>query len=350
MIDRSQFSPKLLANEIAQSEEALGRVAVAKKRIQSVLDRDTVCNQKTLEQKIAEQGPKPQRVDPHLVGLAILDHIELNRLKSHQHNATGKLRWFANPGTGDALVKERLDVLAPLYAQVSGDGFGNLTGDALEIIVWKCLDAVYTRNRRYPYQGHFEIDQPKNEHGRYRRVQPAKTLNGKTSTGGADFLQFGYDAGPLCIECKNYREWLYPHHPMITELIIKAAEIDAIPVLIARRLHYTTRSNLLEPAGIIAHESLFQYYPVEHLELAERVKHARLLGFTDVLASEEPHARTLRFFSELLPRLADRMAKRWFENKAALVAYAQGRLNLAQLYTEIGSPSGGKWEDQLPPF
>jgi hypothetical protein len=350
MIDRSQFSKKLLLSDEARNEDALERVIIAKKRIQSVLDRDSVCNQKTLEQKVSEQGPKPQRVDPHLVGLAIMDLIELNRLTVHHHQATGRVGWLSNPGTAAEEITKKLDLLAPLYAQISGDGFGNLTGDALEIIVWKCLDAVYTKTKRHSYQGHFEISQPKNQHGRYRRVQPPKSLNGRTSTKEPDFFQFGYDQGPLCIECKNYREWFYPHHTMLKELILKASDIAAIPVLVARRLHYTTRTNLLEPAGIIAHESLFQYYPPEFKNIAEQVKHARSLGFTDVTATEEPHPRTLRFFTDLMPKIVDHMSERWFRNQQALVAYARGEINLAQLYTEIESPAGGKWFDETPPF
>jgi hypothetical protein len=42
----------------ANSEKALDRIAIAKRRIQSVLDRELVAHQKTLEQKIAEQGPE----------------------------------------------------------------------------------------------------------------------------------------------------------------------------------------------------------------------------------------------------------------------------------------------------
>jgi hypothetical protein len=343
--DRAQFSPKLLGMPDAKSDHALERVAVAKSRIQSILDRDTVCNQKTLEQKVAEQGPKPMRVDPHLVGLAILDLLQLNRLNAHTHESTKKIAWFANLGTKASAVTERLAELAPLYAQITGNGFGNLTGDALELVIWKCLDERFLAQRRFAYQGHFDLAKPK-KNGRYSRVAPPKTLNGKTTTGEADFYQFGYDEGPLCIECKNYREWFYPHQTLIKELIIKADALDALPVLIVRRLHYTTRTNFLEPAGIIAHESLLQYYPADQAALAERVKHARNLGFTDVTATEEPHARTRRFFSELLPALVPRMAASWFANRNALVAYAKDELNLAQLYTEIASPAGGKWEDK----
>jgi hypothetical protein len=116
-----------------------------------------------------------------------------------------------------------------------------------------------------------------------------------------------------------------------------------IPLLVARRLHYATRTNLLRPAGIIAHESLNQYYPFDQAELAAQVKHARSLGFTDVIASEEPHPRTVRFFSEILPSIVEPMAERWKANKAALVAFARKEMPLAQLYTEIDSPAGGKW-------
>ena len=278
------FSEELLEKDDAKSAGALEGIYLAKRRIQSVLDREIVSHHKTLEQKISEQGPRNQRVDPHLVGLAIFDLLKLNRLRKHTHSATGSRPWYANPGTSDTDVATRLDDLAPLYASVSGDGFGNHTGDALEIIVYKCLDKIQTDNPRYTYQGHFHLDAPKNEYGRYRKTQPPRHLGGRTTRKEADFLQFGHDIGTLCIECKNYREWLYPHHKTIRELIIKADELGAVPVLTHRRIHYTTRTNFLESAGIIAHESYYHYFPADKEQLAEKVKHKRSLGFTDVTA------------------------------------------------------------------
>lgn len=244
--------------------------------------------------------------------------------------------------------------MAPLYASITGKGFGNLIGDALEVIVYKCLDQIYTAQPRYTYQGYFHVDEPKNKYGRYPKTQPPKSINKFTTKKEADFHQFGHDVGPLCIECKNYREWLYPHHENIRELIIKSAELGATPVLINRRIHYTTRTNFLEPAGIIAHESYYQYYPADQAELAKKVKHKRSLGFTDVTATENPHPRTVKFFGEILPKIVDFMGERWNANRSALVEYAEGEINLAQLYTEIDSPAGGKWQDfdqpEEPPF
>jgi hypothetical protein len=139
---------------------------------------------------------------------------------------------------------------------------------------------------------------------------------------------------------------------MISELIVKAADLGAIPVLIARRLHYTSMTNLLEPAGIIAHETYHQYYPADRAELAEKVKHKRSLGFTDVLPADAPHPRTVKFFTTTLPTIVDRMAARWRANKDDLLQYAHREINQAQLYTAIGSRAGGKWsepEDNAPP-
>lgn len=313
------------------------------RRVQSVLDRETVSHQKTLEQKISDQGPNHLRVDPHLLGLAIKDLLQLNRLREHHHASTATAPWFANPATSPTAVTARLDTLAPLYASVSRGPFRNLVGDALEVIVFKCLQSVYSATPRYGFYGHFLLHEPKDAHSRYRKIQAPKTHAGRSTIKEPDFLQGGHNCGSVCIECKNYREWIYPHHRIITNLILMAADLNIVPVLIARRLHYTTRTNFLEPAGIIAHESLFQYYPADKADLASRVSHKQSLGFTDVRASEEPHARTLAFFTTTLPNIVDLMAARWFKNAPYLVAYAKSELNLAELYSAIGSPAGGKW-------
>ena len=51
MPDRPIFSQKLLEKEDAKNPAALERIAIAKRRVQSVLDREIVAHQKTLEQK-----------------------------------------------------------------------------------------------------------------------------------------------------------------------------------------------------------------------------------------------------------------------------------------------------------
>jgi len=246
------FSPRLLQNPEARNKAALERIELAKRRIQSVLDRETVANQRTLEQKISDQGPNPLRVDPHLVGLAIMDLLELGRLRKIPDAGTS---WYANPGTTDAQANAKLAKLLPVYTATHGGTFGNLIGDALELVVYKALDRQYRQRALFGYLGHFDLAAPKNAEGRYTKVQPPRSIAGRSTLKEADYILFGHDAGPLCIECKNYREWLYPRSSIIKELIIKASDLNALPVLIHRRIHYSTITNFLKPAGIIAHES-----------------------------------------------------------------------------------------------
>lgn len=339
------FSDWLLAHPEAKSPEALRRIKIAKKRISLVLDRERVSHQKTLEQKISDQGPNDQRVDPHLLGLAIKDLLEQKRLKTVRHAATGKQDWYANRLTGVAEIASRLEELAPLYASVSGSGFGNLSGDALEVVVFKCLATVAAAQPRHAYQGHFLLTEPKDAHGRYRKIQPPKSLGGYTTQKEADFLQYGYDEGTLCFECKNYREWIYPHHGVIADTIVKSYELGCIPVFIARRIHYTAITNLLTPGGIISHETYLQYYPADCEELAQQVRDRTKLGFTDVTTSEEPHPRTVKFIEKTLPSIVGGMAAKWHAHKEALYAFAKGELHLAQIYNEIGSPAAGNWQE-----
>ena len=42
-----------------------------------------------------------------------------------------------------------------------------------------------------------------------------------------------HDAGPLNIECKNVRHWMYPHVEELSETLAKCIALDAVPVFIA---------------------------------------------------------------------------------------------------------------------
>lgn len=349
MTERIILSKNLRSRPEGRNQAAIERILIARKRVQSILDREITANRRTLEQKISDQGPANQRVDPHLVGLAIMDMLELKRLRSHKHPSTGTTDWYSNTLTSQQKIDNRLNELAPLYAEVSGSAFGNLTGDALELIVFKCLQQVRENNPKYSYLGAFFLDRPKNQYGRYQKKSPPKDIGIFSTRKEADFIQFGHETAPLCIECKNYREWIYPTHGIIRELIIKSVELDCHPLLIARRIHYSTITNFFEPAGIFSHETYNQYYPLDKNDIAEKVRNKGLLGFTDVLASETPQIRTVKFFAEILPKITPHMAERWQSNRDALMEYATGNINLAQLYTDIGSQAGGKWQEQFDP-
>ncbi len=324
------------------STRALDRVNTALKRLPNVLDTQIVAHQKTLEQKISEQGPRSQRVDPHLLGLALRELHKQRRIVTRYEHEPTNTHWFANARIEQAEVAERLKTLAPLYASVAQGEFRNRIGDALEIATQNAIQRLQERSPRHSFSGHFDLSAPLNRQGRVPKTEPPDNISGQKSAKLADFHLHGFDAGPLCIECKNYREWIYPASTILTDLIEKSVGLSATPLLIARRVHYSTISNLLVPAGILVHESYFQYYPPE---LAVRVREKSLLGFTDVTASYEPAARTVRFFTTELPKLVDGAAKRFASNRAALSDFVAGDLSLGQLYVAIGSPGA---RDDVP--
>jgi hypothetical protein len=235
-------------------------------------------------------------------------------------------------------IKQRLSVLAPLYSSVSGHGFGNLVGDALELAVYKCLLATHETNPQLTFLGQFALDAPKIGM-RYKKTHPPKTLSGHATIKEFDFIQLGHVCGAIGIECKNYREWLYPHDSIIRDLILKSSSLHVLPLLIARRIQFSAKTNFLRPAGILFHESLFQYYPADQIELAERARDKRLLGFSDIDSSEQPRPFTLRFFRDALPKIVEPATTLWTTNREALVAYAREEISRQELYRAIGSPA-----------
>lgn len=76
----------------------------------------------------------------------------------------------------------------------------------------------------------------------YKKEEPQQHIGTRSLKGDVrlDFILRTPDAGPLGLECKNVRHWMYPHVEEITETLDKCLSLDAIPVLIARRIHFAT--------------------------------------------------------------------------------------------------------------
>src|SRR6266446_7420530 len=68
------------------------------------------------------------------------------------------------------------------------------------------------------------------------------------------------DAGPIGIECKNVRHWMYPHVPELIDTIRKCLALDAVPVLIARRIPFVTFA-IFSRCGFIVHQTYNQLFP-----------------------------------------------------------------------------------------
>jgi hypothetical protein len=333
------LSRRLAAHPDMQNSAALARVRVAMKRLPNVLETQVVANQKTLEMKISEQGPRTQRVDPHLLGLAIRQLTEERRIVNRYDHPAVKTSWLANARTEEKVVREHLDVIAPIYAAVSAGTFKNRIGDALEIVTQRAIEQLRGGDARYSFSGYFDLSAPLNKEGRIPKIEPPHAISGNHAEKLADFHLHGFVSGPVCVECKNYREWVYPSSTIVAELIEKALGLDATPLLVARSVHYTTVAHLLAPAGILVHETYHQYYPEDEIVIATKVADKRLLGFTDVRATYSPAPRTRIFFSKELPSIVDEAAKRFRRNRNALSQFVDRKISLADLYRAISSPA-----------
>jgi hypothetical protein len=156
------------------------------------------------------------------------------------------------------------------------------------------------------------------------------SFNMATLVGPPDFVIFEPRSGESgMIECKNHREWLYPSHGEMKVLVRKALAAEITPILIARRLPYITKRALCEPAGIIAHETYNQLYPDTDYghDLAARVTPNRELGYFDVRASEEPLARSIKFFTQNLPTLLPVAAEKFRRHRDLLQAWVEGAIS-----------------------
>jgi hypothetical protein len=92
-----------------------------------------------------------------------------------------------------------------------------------------------------------------------------------------DFLIRHPSAGYLGVECKNVRVWLYPHDSELKEALQKCLALDAVPVLIARRVPYVTFV-VLSRCGVIMHQLYNQLLPNAAADIAAQAKQKTLLG------------------------------------------------------------------------
>ncbi len=350
MVDVADFSWRVRGNPLASSPAGLERLSLGMRRIQSVLEREQAAAIRTLEMKISDGGPNPQRVEPHILGVAGVELMERGFVKAHQHPSTGTHNWFAPARLTPQELDVKLQQLIPVYQETTAPGFTASLGDPLEISVFKILHNLKQKDPRFAFFGSFDLS-GRRPSGRYAKTEPPISVSGTTLNGPPDFFLFHPASGETAlIECKNVREWLYPSSGLIKEMLAKALYCDMVPIIIARRIPYITKVALCVPAGIIAHETYNQLYPDTPYghQLAERVSKVRGLGYSDVRASEEPLQRTVTFFEKNLPIILPQMAERFRANKPILQKWVDGMINWTDLRLHLAADY--KEPDQDMPF
>lgn len=270
------------------------REQIAERRIVRIIRAQGVANLRTLEHKIADAGPNPQRVQPHILTPVKAALVRSGRLiQLNQNNA----QWLHLADENPTRVEARLAELANLQSEFSNRTVVRRTGQALEIAIFRALVAA---DEVTPLGGFSDLEEHDDE--QLYSKEETRNLNGLSLGQRAlDFI--AVIGGDFCgIEAKNVRPWLYPNDNQIREAVAKARTLGVVPVIIARRIPFVT-FRVLGTCGVILHETYNQRMANADAQIAARAKHKDQLGYHDIRVGNEPDARLTRFVGTNLPNL-----------------------------------------------
>ena len=193
---------------------------------------------------------------------------------------------------------------------------------------------------RFPDLDQHDDSQP------YRKEEPPNYLSQHEIPGGKqlDFLLLHPSAGWTAVEVKNVREWLYPDRDEVKDLLVKACSLNAVPVLIARRIPFVT-FRLLHPCGLVIWQTYKQRYPSNDQDLAAQASDKRLLGYFDIRIGNEPDRHLTRFIQENLPDVLPRARERFTAFRDLLLAYGTGDVRYAEFAARVRRRESSASED-----
>lgn len=314
------------------------RLALARKRLLSVLKATVVSLARTLEQKISDAGPSQMRIDPHILTTARTQLISEGLIKQLKRHG---VPWYHLTAMPQRSVKARLAVLQPIHAALQSGDLSKRIGQALEITVYRALIA----QTRITTLGAYLDLQAHDDATLYQKEEPPSALSGRRSKGRLDFLLLTHDHGIAAgLEVKNVREWLYPDRDEIKELLAKCTDLNAVPVLIGRRIPFVT-FRLLNTCGVIIHQTYNQRFPSADHVLADQARQKDLLGFHDIRLGNQPDARLTRFVNDHLPKLISQARPTFDRFVDLLHAYGHGRMPYYEFAARVRRRNEGKNED-----
>jgi hypothetical protein len=219
---------------------------------------------------------------------------------------------------------------------------GDRIGQALEIATYLALCMLPNAD----FSGRFRDLADHDDATLYRKEEPPQHIGTNALSGNQrlDFILRTQDGGPLGIECKNVRHWMYPHVPEIKELLRKCIALNAVPVLIARRIPFVTFT-LLSRCGVIVHQTYNQLLPATAVALAAQIRDKTLLGYHDVRTGNLPDARLVKFITVNLPKIAAEARESFKEYADLLSGFAYGEMDYEEFAARVLRRSRGDPED-----
>jgi len=325
------------------------REALARARLLRVLGTHGIANWRTLEQKISDAGPGPMRVDPHIL-TPVRRTLEKEGLISRR-TLGDETPWFSLPETPEEFVQARLAVQLPTYQAQQVDQFSKRMGQTLEVAIYR---ALLSQDTLPDFLGSYLDLDDHNDAALYKKEEPPKQL-GRRNIGGdrrLDFMVRHPEAGWAGVEAKNIREWMYPSRKEIFDLLSKCVALDIVPILIARRIHFSTFV-VLNTCGVIIHQTYNQLYPEADEVLATQARHKHNLGFHDIRARGTPDARLTQFISVHLPAVLPEHRNKFDNYKDLIERYTSEDIDYAEFAARVrrrrqGANEDHDWEDEEP--
>ena len=313
------------------------REAIAETRLLRILARHGIATARTLEQKISDAGPYGQRIDPHILTTVRNRLVVGGTLVRSHHSAP----WFNLSQSSPEFVASRLAEQLPVYEALSAGTLSRRMGQPLEIATYRALC-----EQEAEFYGRYKDLDEHEDSQLYKKEEPPQHI-GKKALPGAQNLDFLFrhpEAGPLGIECKNVREWLYPDRDEISELLVKCLALDCVPVLIARRIPFVT-FRLLSTCGVIMHQTYNQLFPASEPELAARARDKNLLAYHDIRTGNIPDDRLLKFITVNMPLVAVDARDKFDTYKDLLSAFASGDMAYEEFAARVRRRRDGVEED-----
>lgn len=325
----------------------IARIARAKVRIVSVLRQQTVAHQKELERRVCEVGfsfyplaPQEQRPEPihlnearkQLVNEGVIDSVP-RTIRGSRYNF-----YFLT----DADLARVNAVLAEKIAAT--DRFDKvqhniqLSGHAAERMYHQAM-----------------VEAPNMWPAPYEPGHDLLTVNGLTATHGIDLAGVELPTQvTVAGSVKNRREWVYPDSDTVWTLLATAAELNAVPLLLARRAAEPTYIFLRDVGGYVvtAMNNVIHEDVRIHRDGGQPFLDAvETLGYKDVkiIDPTRPPVRFRRVFTERLDGHLTGMHATFDPLRAELVrlAYEEG---LADAKVRYGRVSGTHRKDLFDAF
>lgn len=294
---------------------------------------------RTLEQKISDGGPFNQRIDPHVLTSARNELIDGGSIVRVIH---ANVPWFHLEAANPAFVASRLAAQLPTYQRLVHHNFTIRLGQTLEIATYRAFALIEGAE----YYGMFSDLNDHDDSALYTKVEPPSQIGSRVIPGGKrlDFIFRHPDVGPMGIECKNVREWIYPDREEIIDLLHKCLCLDCVPVFVARRIPFVT-FKVFSPCGVIFHQNYNQLFPAVDHELATLARTKDNLGYHDVRLGNAPDARLQKFVTQNLPSIAADARQRFEEYKDLLHRFVYTGMSYAEFAARTRRRSQGLNED-----